>query len=252
MSEHTPITGELREAVEWEPTFCGPDKAMVPQPEFDRICDAIDAVHAQLERENAELRERLAVLDNRSESMHDGGRITDELRAWWVRDGKESLLAIADRIDVEHDREMIEIRTRGWSNGYDEGFASADDWLADHEDAMAEHGWVRLPVDADGETIHVGDVLDGYGKTIEVVELRHGRSGWVLISRDGNGYADCAAFAHHHAPTVEDVLREMHAELDEVTALYVGEAIDSDERDRDEARIFAEYAKRLTLAGDAE
>lgn len=53
-------------------------------------------------------------------------------------------------------------------------------------------------------------------------------------------------------PTVEDVLREMHAELDEVTALYVGEAIDSDERDRDEARIFAEYAKRLTLAGDAE
>ena len=36
--------------------------------------------------------------------------------------------------------------------------------------------------------------------------------------------------------------------LDEVTALYVGEAIDSDERDRDEARIFAEYAKRLMLA----
>lgn len=27
--------------------------------------------------------------------------------------------------------------------GYDEGFASADDWLAEHEDAMAEHGWVR-------------------------------------------------------------------------------------------------------------
>ena len=68
--------------------------------------------------------------------------------------------------------------------------------------------YTALPVDADGVPIHVGDVLDGYGKTIEVVELRYGRSGWVLISRDGNAYADCAAFTHHHAPTVEDVLRE--------------------------------------------
>jgi hypothetical protein len=40
------------------------------------------------------------------------------------------------------------------------------------------------------------------------VELRYGRSGWVLISKDGNGYADTLAFVHHHEPTVEDVLRE--------------------------------------------
>ena len=76
------------------------------------------------------------------------------------------------------------------------------------EVAKGHEGWVQLPVDADGVRIHVGDVLDGYGKTIEVVELRYGRSGWVLISRDGNGYADTFAFTHHHAPTVEDVLRE--------------------------------------------
>ena len=76
MSEHTPITGELREAVEWEPTFCGPDRAMVPQPEFDRICDAIDAVHAGLERENAELRQRVAKLDKRDDSMHEIGSAT--------------------------------------------------------------------------------------------------------------------------------------------------------------------------------
>ena len=76
-------------------------------------------------------------------------------------------------------------------------------YLADRIDSEM----VELPKDADGETIHVGDTLDGYGKTIEVVELRYGRSGWVLISRDGSGYADTFAFAHH-APTVEDVLRE--------------------------------------------
>ena len=76
--------------------------------------------------------------------------------------------------------------------------------LADRIDAEM----VKLPVDADGVPIRVGATLDGYGKTIEVVEMRYGRGGWVLISRDGSGYADAFAFAHHHAPTVEDVLRE--------------------------------------------
>ena len=98
---------------------------------------------------------------------------------------------IADRIDAAHERDVT--MARG--------------------EAVTELGhkvvseYVKLPVSEDGETIHVGDTLDGYGKTIEVVEMRYGRSGWVLISRDGSGYADTFAFAHH-APTVEDVLRE--------------------------------------------
>jgi hypothetical protein len=99
--------------------------------------------------------------------------------------------------------------------------------------------YMALPLDADGEAIHAGDVLDGYGKTIEVVELRHGRSGWVLISRDGNGYADCAAFAHHHATTVEDLLREY--------ALKCEEAGNSGPEVK---RIATEYAARLMLAGE--
>jgi hypothetical protein len=52
---------------------------------------------------------------------------------------------------------------------------------------MSDAEYVKLPVDANNEYICPGDVMDGYGKTIEVVELRYGRSGWVLISRDGNG-----------------------------------------------------------------
>ena len=94
---------------------------------------------------------------------------------------------------------------------------------------------VPMPLDADGEAIHAGDVLDGYGKTIEVVEMRYGRSGWVIVSRDGNGYADCAAFSHHHAPTVEDVLREF---ADEV------------QRCCDTEDTIAEYAAKLRLAGE--
>ena len=164
--------------------------------------------------------------------------ITDELRLFaadpytgWVPTDKQQadLRAIADRIDAEHERALRE--------SYDNGYASADDWIAQHEDAMAEHGWIRLPLDADGVPIRVGDRLDGYGKTIEVVELRHGRSGWVLISRDGNAYADTFAFTHHHAPTVEDVLREF---ADEV------------QRCCDTQDTIAEYAKRLRLAEEVD
>jgi hypothetical protein len=83
--------------------------------------------------------------------------------------------------------------------------------------------------------------MDGYGKTIEVVELRYGRSGWVLISRDGNGYADTFAFAHHHAPTVEDVLFEFALACED--AGNAGPEVE---------RIAAEYAAKLRLVGDGE
>ena len=71
---------------------------------------------------------------------------------------------------------------------------------------MAEHGWVRLPVDADGVPIRVGDVMewpDCY--TAEVVGIGDDRFFYV---------DDCLMYAwtndkiHHHAPTVEDLLAE--------------------------------------------
>ena len=128
-----------------------------------------------------------------------------------------TLLAIADRIDAEHEAALLNV----------------------HTDLMDARGWVRLPVDADGEYIHVGDKLDGYGKTIEVVELRYGRSGWVLISRDGNAYADTFAFAHHHAPTVEDVLREFVTEFNR------------DDTELCDEEIIERFSKRLRLREDA-
>lgn len=103
---------------------------------------------------------------------------------------------------------------------------------------LAEHGLVRLPVDGDMVTIRVGDTLDGYGKTIEVVEMRYGRGGWVLISRDGSGYADTFAFAHRHEPTVEDVLREFSDKV-----CNSGHQWGLDAKD-----TIAEYAAKLRLA----
>lgn len=240
MSERGPITAELRAALDVDREFMRADGTVVAQTfcvdrgDFERMCDAIDAVRAALERENAELCERVAVLDKRGDYMHDGRRITDELRAWWVRkfpvmdkELHKDFTAIADRIDAEHEEAIQQVLMN-------EGGVPATD------ENMAEHGWIRLPLDADGEYIYAGDVLDGYGKTIEVVEMRYGRSGWVLISRDGNGYADTFAFSHHHAPTVEDVLYEF---VDRAQALRCVE---------DEDMLVAEYAKRLTLVGDAE
>lgn len=173
--------------------------------------------------------------------------ITDELRE---RIDDEALLLstrrelwnIADRIDAEHESMVSYWQGASYKDGYDEGFASADDWLAQHEDAMAEHGWIRLPLDSNGVPIRAGDMLDGYGKIIEVVEIRHGRSGWVVISRDGNGYADTFAFTHHRPPTVEDILREF--------ALRAIRESEGNYGDLDET--CAEYAKRLRLVGEGE
>jgi hypothetical protein len=179
--------------------------------------------------------------------------ITDELRLFaadpytgWVPTDKQQadLRAIADRIDAEHQKAEDECKAKNgdmWLKGYAEC----------HEELMEGHpviaaelekaGWAKLPVDADGEYIRVGDVLDGYGKTIEVVEMRYGRSGWVLISRDGNGYADCAAFTRHHEPTVADTLVEFALACE-----------DAGNAGPEVKRLAAEYAAKLRLAGDAE
>ena len=173
MSDNAPITGELRS---WAARKLASWKiAREEYDEAEHLCDAIDAIHANLERENESLRREL-----------------DRARGEW------------------------------------------DFWESTH---------VELPKDAGDEYICAGDKLDGYGKTIEAVELRYGRSGWVLISRDGNAYADTFAFTHHHAPTVEDVLLEFAGEcLTYATCVEDHEVTDAIER----------FAAKLRLAGDAE
>lgn len=171
--------------------------------------------------------------------------------------------AIADRIDAEHAeaqrRWMAELdaaREQSFNAGFDDGFASADDWLAQHEDAMREHGWVKLPKDADGEYIHIGDVLappadcDDY-VPLQVTSLTYDgyEKEWFFDGEAGGfcglagQHMDVAGWTHYcKQPTVEDVLREFAGTLASVEnnwGSYVNDAI-------------AEYAKRLKLAGDGE
>lgn len=76
MSEYTPITGELRDTMrQWgwvesdgsitfatsplPPSIDVEQSLAISGSDFDRLCDAIDSIHAQLERENAALKAEL-------------------------------------------------------------------------------------------------------------------------------------------------------------------------------------------------
>lgn len=119
------------------------------------------------------------------------------------------------------------------------------------DENMAERGWVRLPKDADGEYIHVGDVV--------AATLAHGGSGrWVVdrmeltraydqdlwqiaLDKDGACWVTPSTVRHYHAPTVEDVLREFgrgwHEQMNGPETFDIADYVER-------------YAAKLTLRGD--
>ena len=100
-------------------------------------------------------------------------------------------------------------RNLAYDLGYDAGYASADDWLAQNEDAMAEHGWMRLSLDADGQPIHVGDMMDTAHGVEEVEGILPKR---FLVLRDGDWLTVHAGTCRHHQPdTWERVERDARA-----------------------------------------
>lgn len=134
-------------------------------------------------------------------------------------------------------------RNAAYNEGFDAGYASADDWITEHESMMAEHGWVRLPKDADGEVIHIGDEVeevdhDGHNS---VFELRMEEDGWWVIAGGIGRRPD--KYRHHHAPTVEDLLRELIHRYDE---LRLGPSA------FDPFELLAEYAAKLRLEEDGK
>lgn len=168
---------------------------------------------------------------------------TDEeaLREAYTK-GREDGMGVANAKDAQ--AEYLRGKNDGYDEGWDAGFASADDWCGQHDDAMAEHGWVRLPKDADGEYIHIGDELDDglsrafAPKKVKMLMLEDDE--WAL--NFGGGWCSMKhhEWRHYHAPTIEDTLHEL-----------IGKALMLSEVDG-ENELVAEYAKRLRLASDAE
>ena len=170
--------------------------------------------------------------------------ITDELREWmksstlssWTA---EHLTAIADRIDVEHERITHNLT----------------DALHKQEDATREldEKSVLLPVDADGVPIHVGDVLDPPADCDDYVPLQVVRliydgyeQEWFFDGEVSSfcgmvgEHMDVAGWTHHHEPTVKDVLTEFANRVCNSGHQW---GLDADD-------TIAEYAAKLRLAGD--
>ena len=105
-----------------------------------------------------------------------------------------------------------------------------DEWVHDRD-----NGWVTLPLAADGEPIHIGDVMESDdGETFRVCRLQLFASGWAI---NGGKYTQLE-IRHYHVPTVEDVLREFALAVCKDDALTIREG------------VVEEYAAKLRLAGE--
>lgn len=172
--DYRPITSELRAAM---PVSYG--HVDMEATRFDHLCDAIDAVHASLERENASLRVEL------DDALDGGIPMTDE--------------------------------------------------------NMLAEGWIRLPKDADGEYVHIGDLM-AYADNTKAREVVALVPPAVFLTEDGPRYADMCR--HYHAQTVEDVLFEFAQFWSDE------ELTDIEHLQPDAAQTIVEFAAKLRLAGE--
>ena len=118
-----------------------------------------------------------------------------------------------------------------------------DDAVADAmtDAELAEHGLVRLPTDADGEYIHIGDVMEWpYGNGEFMVEGIGGNT-LFYIDKDSNKCEWTAAGdkRHHHKPTVDGILRDFGVDI--------AHALDADPNATVPEAVIAEYAAKLRL-----
>ena len=159
--------------------------------------------------------------------------ITEELRDWsmdahagWIisRVELDALHAIADRIEAEHAKAVERARMDGM-------------------DATFGNGWVKLPVDADGVPIRVGDVMEGekigggFGEPFEVVGYI--MSNGELEPMDEHKCPRKHVYLRHHQPdSWERIIHDAFVESQE----HFGSA--------DAVAELVERCRRL--AGDAE
>ena len=106
----------------------------------------------------------------------------------------------------------------GWTMGACEGLREAligmlgeydpEDWADEY---LAEVGIVRLPKDAEGETIHVGDTIRLNDTTPRVFSLALYDDGWRVGFVGEHGHYSCLPKddTHYHKPTVEEILDEL-------------------------------------------
>ena len=232
MDEYKPVTGELRRRgylteanieVDGAVTFA---KVYFGTKDFRDLCDDIDSVHAELERENESLREK-------------------------VRHQSAQLSEVQGALERRNNGEL----QRHWQKELDRLKAERDSMAAALDAAQGEHAYapeshyMMLPKDADGVPIHVGDVLTDDECIFKVFELAVFNDGsWRIHNVNGNSWEACDV-THYHDPTVKDVLREVvtlcHNTWKKESAFHF-----YDVDDVMESGNIAEYAAKLRLAGE--
>ena len=114
------------------------------------------------------------------------------------------------------------------------------------EENMAEGGWVRGPLDADGKMWRSGDMSDSNWGVIEGIAYEDGR--WLVSGHDTSApWIPADSIRHHHEPTVEDVLREA---CNAYHSLLIEGMSDVAHDMPAPSEIIAEYSAKLQLRED--
>lgn len=138
-----------------------------------------------------------------------------------------------------------------YQRGYDEGFASADDYLTD--DVIAEHGLIRLPVDKDGVLIDLGDTVSyteerGEGRVVGITFYEDKRVICAVVFRKGVQDLPAEVFTHECPDSWERIIR------DATTAgcAYLGDTEEDSALDKLTAEKRELIARCRKLAGVSE
>ena len=198
-----PITQELRDYLSEVNDNLDEDWLFinVEWSEVNRLFDTIDAVHASLERENEELRQR-TMYPAESERINmlerEVKRLTAECktqrnnfdqatnaRKHWENLYEQSLEHVHD---LEHEIHDLEHDVEVWRDRAEDMRMERDDALKEHHAWAPESHYMMLPKDSDGVPVHVGDVVEwcDSGDAIDVIGIGANDT-LFYVDSDGDG-----------------------------------------------------------------
>ena len=129
--------------------------------------------------------------------------ITDELREWMdgVLTSDDYAWVIADRIDEQYYKTCRALDS-AWSATSHKVLEQAIDELSDE--------WVKLPVDADGVPIRVGDTIEieHNGRVTTVTNINYNEYGWQVYCAEGGGFDKDTRCHHVHPDSWERIIED--------------------------------------------
>lgn len=237
-----PITTELRNNMRVYRKFSiddGKEHVELDVETFGQLCDAIDAINANLERENDELQKRTkypAETERINMLEREVKRLTSECKT--QRNNFDQATSAREHWKTLYEQALEQI------HDLERNYKSAC-YINERQDceyadlAKRYDNTISLPLDKDGKVWRIGDELLDDGMACEVVGIGPNRLYYYCDATDTVEWTQADSRRHYHAPTVEDVLREFTERV--CDGLHTPKALDTQV-------IIAEYAAKLKLA----